>query len=307
MDAYWRACNYLSAGMIYLRANPLLREPLKPEHIKNRLLGHWGSDPGQSLIWVHLNRLIKKYDLNVMYISGPGHGAPATLANCYLEGHYSEIYPDKSRDEAGMLKFFRQFSFPGGIGSHCTPETPGSIHEGGELGYSISHAYGAAFDNPDLIVAVVVGDGEAETGPLATSWHSNKFLNPIRDGAVLPVLHLNGYKIANPTILARIPHEELEALLIGYGHKPYFVEGDDPADDASENGRNSGAVRPRDSLDPATCPLDGRCDASALAHDRAAFAERMDRARKKWTDTKWKISGARTRFPSPIRRPTSAA
>ncbi len=229
MDAYWRACNYLSAGMIYLRANPLLREPLKPEHIKNRLLGHWGSDPGQSLVWVHMNRLIKKYDLTVMYISGPGHGAPATLANCYLEGYYSEIYPDKSRDEAGMLKFFRQFSFPGGIGSHCTPETPGSIHEGGELGYSISHAYGAAFDNPDLIVTVVVGDGEAETGPLATSWHSNKFLNPIRDGAVLPVLHLNGYKIANPTILARIPHEELEALLTGYGHKPYFVEGNDPA------------------------------------------------------------------------------
>ena len=178
MDAYWRACNYLSAGMIYLRANPLLREPLKPEHIKHRLLGHWGSDPGQSLIWVHLNRLIRKYDLNVIYVSGPGHGAPATLANCYLEGHYSEIYPDKSCDEAGMLKFFKQFSFPGGIGSHCTPETPGSIHEGGELGYSISHAYGAAFDNPDLIVAVAVGDGEAETGPLATSWHSNKFLNP---------------------------------------------------------------------------------------------------------------------------------
>jgi xylulose-5-phosphate/fructose-6-phosphate phosphoketolase len=228
MDAYWRACNYLSAGMIYLRANALLREPLKPEHIKNRLLGHWGSDPGQSFIWVHLNRLIKKYDLNILYVSGPGHGAPATLANCYLEGHYSEIYPDKSPDEAGMLKFFRQFSFPGGIGSHCTPETPGSIHEGGELGYSISHAYGAAFDNPDLIVTVAVGDGEAETGPLATSWHSNKFLNPICDGAVLPVLHLNGYKIANPTILARVPHEELEALLTGYGHKPYFVEGNDP-------------------------------------------------------------------------------
>jgi xylulose-5-phosphate/fructose-6-phosphate phosphoketolase len=229
IDAYWHACNYLAAGMIYLRANPLLREPLRPEHFKNRLLGHWGSDPGQSLVWIHLNRLIKKYDLNVMYISGPGHGAPATLANCYLEGYYSEIYPDKSRDEAGLLKFFQQFSFPGGIGSHCTPETPGSIHEGGELGYSISHAYGAAFDNPDLIVAVTVGDGEAETGPLATSWHSNKFLNPIRDGAVLPVLHLNGYKISNPTILARIPREELEALLIGYGHKPFLVEGDDPS------------------------------------------------------------------------------
>src|ERR1700690_1395160 len=229
IDAYWQACNYLAAGMIYLRSNPLLREPLKPEHIKNRLLGHWGSDPGQSLIWIHLNRLIKKYDLNVMYISGPAHVAPATLANCFLEGYYSEIYPDKSRDEAGLLRFFQQFSFPGGIGSHCTPETPGSIHEGGELGYSISHAYGAAFDNPDHIVTVAVGDGEAETGPLATSWHSNKFLNPIRDGAVLPVLHLNGYKIANPTLLARIPHEELEALLVGYGHKPYFVEGDDPS------------------------------------------------------------------------------
>ena len=229
IDAYWRACNYLSVGMIYLRENPLLRIPLEPKHIKNRLLGHWGSDPGQSLIWVHLNRLIRKYDLNVIFLSGPGHGAPATLANCYLEGHYSEIYPDKSGDEAGMLKFFRQFSFPGGIGSHCTPETPGSIHEGGELGYSVSHAYGAAFDNPDLIVTVAVGDGEAETGPLATSWHSNKFLNPIRDGAVLPILHLNGYKIANPTILARIPKEELEALFVGYGYKPYFVEGDDPS------------------------------------------------------------------------------
>lgn len=228
MDRYWRACNYLSAGMIYLRDNPLLREPLKPEHIKNRLLGHWGSDPGQSFLLVHLNRLIRKLDLNVIYLAGPGHGAPATLAHCYLEGHYSEIYPDRSEDEAGMRRFFRQFSFPGGIGSHCTPETPGSIHEGGELGYSLSHGYGAAFDNPDLIVAVMIGDGEAETGPLATSWHSNKFLNPIRDGAVLPVLHLNGYKIANPTILARIPREELEALLIGYGHKPYFVEGDDP-------------------------------------------------------------------------------
>ena len=212
MDRYWRACNYLSAGMIYLRDNPLLREPLKPEHIKNRLLGHWGSDPGQSFLLVHLNRLIRKLDLNMIYVSGPGHGAPATLAHCYLEGHYSEIYPDRSEDEAGMRRFFRQFSFPGGIGSHCTPETPGSIHEGGELGYSLSHGYGAAFDNPDLIVAVMVGDGEAETGPLATSWHSNKFLNPIRDGAVLPILHLNGYKIANPTILARIPREELEAL-----------------------------------------------------------------------------------------------
>ncbi len=228
LDAYWRACNYLCACMIYLRDNPLLRQPLQPEHIKQRLLGHWGSDPGQSFIWVHLNRLIKKLDLNAIYISGPGHGAPATLANAYLEGTYSEIYPDKSQDEAGMLKFFRQFSFPGGIGSHCTPETPGSIHEGGELGYSLSHAFGAAFDNPDLIVAVTVGDGEAETGPLATSWHSNKFLNPICDGAVLPILHLNGYKIANPTILARISPEELDSLFRGYGYTPHVVEGDDP-------------------------------------------------------------------------------
>ena len=229
MNAYWQACNYLSAGMLYLQKNPLLREPLKPEHIKNRLLGHWGSDPGQSFTWVHLNRLIKKYDLDMIYLSGPGHGAPATLSNCYLEGVYSEVYPDKSEDEAGMQKFFKQFSFPGGIGSHCTPETPGSIHEGGELGYSLSHGFGAAFDNPDLIVTVVVGDGEAETGPLATSWHSNKFLNPVRDGAVLPVLHLNGYKIANPTVLARIPAEELEWMFKGYGWQPYVVEGDDPA------------------------------------------------------------------------------
>jgi xylulose-5-phosphate/fructose-6-phosphate phosphoketolase len=229
IDAYWRACNYLSVGMIYLRANPLLREPLKAEHIKRRLLGPWGSDPGQSFTWVHLNRLILRDDLNVMYISGPGHGAPATLSNSYLEGYYSEVYPDRSPDETGMLRLFRLFSSPGGIGSHCTPETPGSIHEGGELGYSIAHGFGAAFDNPDLIVAVMVGDGEAETGPLATSWHSNKFLNPIQDGAVLPILHLNGYKIANPTILARIPQEELEALMMGYGYKAHFVSGDDPA------------------------------------------------------------------------------
>jgi xylulose-5-phosphate/fructose-6-phosphate phosphoketolase len=228
MDRFWRACNYLSAGMIYLRENPLLRKPLAAEHIKRRLLGHWGSDPGQSFVLVHLNRLIRQRDLNVIFISGPGHGAPATLAHSYLEGRYSEIYPDRGESEEGMGRLFRLFSFPGGIGSHCTPETPGSIHEGGELGYSLSHAYGAAFDNPDLIVTAMVGDGEAETGPLATSWHSNKFLNPVHDGAVLPVLHLNGYKIANPTILARIPHEELEALFKGYGYKPWFVEGDDP-------------------------------------------------------------------------------
>jgi len=229
IDAYWRACNYCCAGMLYLRDNPLLRQPLRPEHVKNRLLGHWGSDPGQTFTWVHLNRLIKKYALDLIYISGPGHGAPATLSNSYLEGVYSEVYPAISQDLLGMQKFFRQFSFPGGIGSHCTPETPGSIHEGGELGYSLSHGYGAAFDNPDLIVAVVVGDGESETGPLATSWHSNKFLNPVRDGAVLPILHLNGYKIANPTVLARIPPEELEMLFKGLGYTPYVVEGDDPA------------------------------------------------------------------------------
>ena len=229
MDAYWRACNYLCAGMIYLRDNPLLREPLLPEHIKNRLLGHWGSDPGQTFTWVHLNRVIRKYDLDMIYICGPGHGAPAMISHCYLEGTYSEIYPEKSQDEAGMLNLFRAFSFPGQLGSHCTPEVPGSIHEGGELGYSLSHAFGAAFDNPDLIVSVVVGDGEAETGPLATAWHSNKFLNPIRDGAVLPILHLNGYKIANPTILSRISGDELESLFRGYGWIPVFVEGDDPA------------------------------------------------------------------------------
>jgi xylulose-5-phosphate/fructose-6-phosphate phosphoketolase len=229
MDAYWRACNYMCGAMIYLRDNPLLRQPLKPEHFKNRLLGHWGSDPGQTFTWVHLNRAIKKYDLNMIYLAGPGHGAPAVLSNCYLEGTYSEIYPEKSQDEAGLLRLFQAFSFPGQLGSHCTPEVPGSIHEGGELGYSISHAFGAAFDNPDLIVSVVVGDGESETGPLATSWHSNKFLNPIRDGAVLPILHLNGYKIANPTILSRIEPEELDQLLRGYGWTPHYVEGDDPA------------------------------------------------------------------------------
>jgi xylulose-5-phosphate/fructose-6-phosphate phosphoketolase len=228
IQRYWDATLYLSAGMIYLRDNVLLREPLKPEHVKWRLLGHWGSAPGMSLVYVHLNRLINKYDLDVIFLAGPGHGAPAILSNVYLEGAYTDIYSDVTEDEEGMRRLLRQFSFPGGIGSHCTPETPGSIHEGGELGYSVSHAYGAAFDNPDLIVTVIVGDGEAETGPLATAWHSNKFLNPVRDGAVLPILHLNGYKIANPTILARISHEELEQLFRGYGYEPYFVEGSDP-------------------------------------------------------------------------------
>jgi xylulose-5-phosphate/fructose-6-phosphate phosphoketolase len=228
MHAYWRACNYLAAGMIYLQDNPLLKEPLKPEQIKNRLLGHWGASPALSFTYIHLNRLINKYDLDAIFMAGPGHGAPGVLGPVYLEGTYSEIYPNKSEDEDGMHQFFKEFSFPGGIGSHCTPETPGSIHEGGELGYSVSHAFGAAFDNPNLLVAVVVGDGEAETGPLATSWHSNKFLNPARDGAVLPVLNLNGYKINNPTLLSRISHDELECLFKGYGWTPYFVEGSDP-------------------------------------------------------------------------------
>ena len=229
INAYWRACNYLSVGMIYLKDNPLLKQSLKPEQVKHRLLGHWGASPALSFVWAHCNRMIVKYDLDMIFVAGPGHGAPGVLGPAYLEGTYSEIYPDKSEDAEGMQKFFKQFSFPGHIGSHVTPETPGSIHEGGELGYSLSHAYGMALDNPDLIVACVVGDGEAETGPLATAWHSNKFINPMRDGAVLPILNLNGYKIANPAILARISHEELEALFVGYGYKPYFVEGDDPA------------------------------------------------------------------------------
>ena len=228
INAYWMAANYLSLGMLYLRDNPLLEAPLSPDHLKPRLLGHWGSDPGQNFVWVHANRLIRRHDLSAIYISGPGHGAPASLSNAYLEGTYSELYPDRSQDKEGMKILFRRFSHPGGVGSHCTPETPGSINEGGELGYSLSHAFGAAFDNPDLLVVAVVGDGEAETGPMATSWHSNKFLNPRQDGAVLPVLHLNGYKIANPTVLSRISHEEIKSLFEGYGYTPHFVEGDDP-------------------------------------------------------------------------------
>jgi xylulose-5-phosphate/fructose-6-phosphate phosphoketolase len=228
IDAYWRAANYLSVGQIYLLDNPLLREPLRPEHIKPRLLGHWGTTPGLNFLYVHMNRAIKAHDLNAIFITGPGHGGPGLVANTYLEGTYSEIYPHVSRDEEGLRTLFRQFSFPGGVPSHVAPETPGSIHEGGELGYALAHAYGAAFDNPDLFVCCVVGDGEAETGPLAASWHSNKFLDPARDGAVLPILHLNGYKIASPTVLARIPREELQALLYGVGHEPHFVEGNEP-------------------------------------------------------------------------------
>src|SRR5688572_13969467 len=228
IDAYWRAANYLSVGQIYLYDNPLLKKPLAIEHVKPRLLGHWGTTPGLSFIYVHLNRIIKQYDLDMIYVTGPGHGGPALVANTYLEGTYSELYPDVSQDEFGMKKLFTQFSFPGGIPSHVAAEIPGSINEGGELGYSLMHAYGAAFDNPDLVVACVVGDGEAETGALATSWHSNKFLNPAHDGAVLPILHLNGYKIASAALLARIGRDELEALFRGYGYRPYFVEGDDP-------------------------------------------------------------------------------
>src|SRR5467141_1070474 len=227
MDAYWRASNYLSIGQIYLLDNPLLKEPLRREHIKPRLLGHWGTSPGLNMLCVHLNRVIKRDDLSMIYIIGPGHGGPSLVAHAYLEGTYNEVYPNISQDAEGMKKLFKQFSFPGGIPSHVAPETPGSIHEGGELGYALSHAYGAAFDNPDLLVACVVGDGEAETGPLATGWHGNKFLNPARDGAVLPILHLNGYKIANPCFLARIPRAELQSLFRGYGYAPYVVEGDD--------------------------------------------------------------------------------
>lgn len=229
LDAYWRAANYLSVGQIYLYENPLLREPLKLEHVKPRLLGHWGTTPGLNFIYAHLNRLIKKYDLNLINITGPGHGGPGIVANTYLEGTYTDLYPEISQDEEGMRKLFKQFSFPGGIPSHAAPETPGSINEGGELGYSLAHAYGAAFDNPDLIAVCVIGDGEAETGALATSWHSNKFLNPRRDGAVLPILHLNGYKIANPTVLGRLSDDELTQLFHGYGYKPFFVEGNEPA------------------------------------------------------------------------------
>src|SRR6186713_2685519 len=229
LDRYWRAANYLSVGQIYLLDNPLLREPLRPEHIKPRLLGHWGTTPGLNFIYAHLNRVIRALDLSVLYVCGPGHGGPGMVANTYLEGSYSEIYPDIARDTDGLRKLFRQFSFPGGIPSHAAPETPGSIHEGGELGYALSHAFGAAYDNPDLVVACVVGDGEAETGPLATGWHSNKFLDPKTDGAVLPILHLNGYKIANPTVLARISPRELECLFEGYGWLPDFVEGDEPS------------------------------------------------------------------------------
>jgi xylulose-5-phosphate/fructose-6-phosphate phosphoketolase len=276
IDAWWRAANYLAVGMIYLRANPLLREPLRPEHIKNRLLGHWGSSPGQSFLWAHANRVIRRNDLEMIYLSGPGHGAPGVLGPTYLDGSYSEIYPDKSQNTEGMGRFFKQFSFPGHIGSHCTPETPGSIHEGGELGYVLSHACGAVFDNPELIALACVGDGEAETGPLATSWHINKFLNPIVDGAVLPVLHLNGYKIANPTLLARIPHAELESLMVGLGWQPLFVEGHEPmAMHAAMAAAMDGAIE-------RIRAIQAECRASGVAR-RPAWPMIVLRSPKGWT------------------------
>ena len=278
MNAYWRAANYLSVGQIYLYDNPLLKEPLRLEHVKPRLLGHWGTTPGLNFIYVHLNRIIKKYDLNMIYVTGPGHGGPGLVANTYLEGTYSELYPNVSQDEAGMKRLFTQFSFPGGIPSHVAPETPGSINEGGELGYSLAHAYGAAFDNPDLLVACVVGDGEAETGALATSWHSNKFLNPVHDGAVLPILHLNGYKIANPTVLARIGHEELEELFRGYGYNPYFVEGDDPDEVHQLLAGTLDTIVERDQKDPDRGPRQRLQEAAYLADDHFPHAERMDGA-----------------------------
>ena len=276
MDAYWRASNYLSVGQIYLLDNPLLREPLKREHIKPRLLGHWGTSPGLNMLCVHLNRVIKRDDLNMIYIIGPGHGGPSLVAHAYLEGTYSEVYPNISQDAEGMKRLFKQFSFPGGIPSHVAPETPGSIHEGGELGYALSHAYGAAFDNPDLIVACVVGDGEAETGPLATGWHGNKFLNPARDGCVLPILHLNGYKIANPCFLARIPKDELQKFFEGMGYKPYFVEGHDPAGGPSAAGRRARHGRRGDQADLGRRPHQRRREAAGLADDRLPHAEGLD-------------------------------
>ena len=277
MHAYWRAANYLSVGQIYLMDNPLLKEPLQLKHVKPRLLGHWGTTSGQNFLYVHLNRVIKEYDLNMLYISGPGHGGPALVANAYLEGTYSEVYPNIGQDEEGLKRLFTQFSFPGGIPSHVAPETPGSIHEGGELGYALSHAYGAAFDNPDLIVACVVGDGEAETGPLATGWHGNKFLNPVRDGCVLPILHLNGYKIANPTVLARISHEELDALMRGYGYTPHFVEGDDPA---KMHQLLAGTPRPcyrRDQGHSGGRPQERFHQAAPVADDRFPQSQGLDR------------------------------
>ena len=298
MDAYWRAANYLSVGQIYLKDNPLLERPLTLDDVKPRLLGHWGTTPGLNFLYVHWNRLIKERGLNMIYVIGPGHGGPGLVANTYLEGSYSEIYPYIGQDKDGIKRLFRQFSWPYGVPSHVAPETPGSIHEGGELGYSLVHAYGAAFDNPNLIVACVVGDGEAETGPLATSWHSNKFLNPATDGAVLPILHLNGYKIANPTVLARIPHAELEELMRGYGYEPYTLAGDDPA----VMHQQAAAIFDSD-LRPHRRDSKG---GARRGHDRigrrgrwSSCARRRDgRDRSSWTASRWRTRGAPTRFRS---------
>ncbi len=282
LDAYWRAANYVSVGQIYLLDNPLLREPLAPEHVKPRLLGHWGTTPGLNFLYVHLNRAIRERDLDAIYICGPGHGGPAVVANAYLEGTYSELYAHAGQDEAGLRQLFRQFSFPGGIPSHAAPETPGSIHEGGELGYALMHAQGAAFDNPDLLVACVIGDGEAETGPLATSWQGNKFLSPRTDGAVLPILQLNGYKIANPTVLARIPEEELDAFLRGHGYEPFFFTGGFEEEDAVElHGRFAAMLD--EALDRIAALQhaareEGDDEREALAGDRLPHAEGLDRA-----------------------------
>ena len=279
MDAYWRAANYLSVGQIYLYDNPLLRRPLALADIKRMLLGHWGTTPGQNFVYVHLNRVIAKYDVDMIYVSGPGHGGPALVANTYLEGTYSEVYPEISQDEAGLRKLFLQFSFPGGIPSHVSPECPGSIHEGGELGYSLSHSFGAVFDNPELVVACVVGDGEAETGPLATAWHSNKFLDPVHDGAVLPILHLNGYKIANPTILARIGRDELEQLLRGYGWSPLFRRRATSPRSCTRRWRPRSTRRSSEirRIQHEAHVRQRPARATALADDRAALAEGLDR------------------------------
>ena len=278
MNAYWRAANYLSVGQIYLKDNPLLERPLTLDDVKPRLLGHWGTTPGLNFLYVHWNRLIRERDLNMIYIIGPGHGGPGLVANTYLEGSYTEIYPHIEQNRDGIKRLFRQFSWPYGIPSHVAPETPGSIHEGGELGYSLVHAFGAAFDNPDLIVACVVGDGEAETGPLATSWHSNKFINPVTDGVVLPILHLNGYKIANPTILARIPHAELEELMRGYGYEPYTLEGDDPATMHQKAAAIFDTIFDRIAAIQKSAREEGNAEASALAHADYAYAQGLDRA-----------------------------
>ena len=309
MHAYWRAANYVSVGQIYLYDNPLLREPLTLAHIKPLVVGHWGTTPGQNFIYVHLNRVIKKHDLDMFYVAGPGHGGPAIVGNVYLEGTWSEVYPDVTQDEAGLKRLFTMFSFPGGISSHVAPTTPGSIHEGGELGYSLSHAFGAAFDNPGLIVACVIGDGEAETGPLATAWHSNKFLNPISDGAVLPILHLNGYKISNPTVLSRIePLEELDHFIRGCGWTPYFVEGDDPEtmhELMAETARACGRGHP---AHPAGGAIHGRPDPAALADDRAALAEGLDRSQGRWMAYRSRARSGRIRFrcSSMQRTPTTS-